>query len=46
MRDPTIISITLYKGLDFKDHTNAYSTESYVDIMEEAENDMPEKPPF
>ncbi|WP_197027545.1 hypothetical protein [Marinobacterium lacunae] len=41
-----IVSITLYKGLEFKDYTNDSSVESYVEIIEGDENDMPEKPPF
>jgi hypothetical protein len=41
-----IISITIYKGMEFKGHTNDSSTESYVEIIEESKNDMPTKPPF
>lgn len=41
-----IISVTIYKGLEFKDHVNGSSTESYVEIIEESNNDMPAKPPF
>ncbi len=41
-----IISITLYKGLEFKDYTNDYSNESYIEIIEEEKNEMPVKPPF
>jgi hypothetical protein len=41
-----IIAITLYKGLDFKNFTNASVTESYVEITEDNSNEMPEFPPF
>lgn len=41
-----IIAITLYKGLEFKDHTNDSSRESYVEIIEEEKDDLPETLPF
>ena len=41
-----IISMTLYKGLELKDHDNNSSTESYIEIVEEDKNEMPAKPPF
>ena len=41
-----IIAITLYKGLEFKDHANDSSTDSYIEIVEEDKNEMPVKPPF
>lgn len=41
-----IISVTLYKGLEFKDSSNGTRTQSYVEILEEKDNVMPENPPF
>lgn len=41
-----IIAITLYKGLEFKKYSNGTVTESYVEITEEENNEMPDKPPF
>lgn len=41
-----IISITLYKGLEFKDYSSVYpSNESHVQIKE-GDNELPEKPPY
>lgn len=41
-----VISITLYQGLEFKNNQNDSVTESYVEIIEADDNEMPEKPPF
>ncbi|ANG63497.1 hypothetical protein A8C75_14135 [Marinobacterium aestuarii] len=41
-----VISITLYKGLEFKNNQNDSVTDSYVEIIEADDNEMPEKPPF
>jgi len=41
-----IVSITLYKGLEFKDYIDKGVTESYVEVIESAKDEMPNKPPF
>lgn len=41
-----IISITLYKGLEFKDYSEGTTTESYVEIIEDDDNEIPDAPPF
>lgn len=41
-----IISITIYKGLEFKDYSEGTITESYVEIVEDNDNEIPKKPPF
>jgi len=41
-----IISITIYKGLEFKEYNNKTTSETYIEIIEDDSNEMPDKPPF
>tara|TARA_B100001059_G_C17827077_1_gene582071 strand:- start:563 stop:901 length:339 start_codon:yes stop_codon:yes gene_type:complete len=42
-----IVSVTLYKGLEFKDYSKSkVETESFVEFTGEKSDEMPEKPPI
>lgn len=42
-----IISVTLYKGLEFKDYSKSkIQTESFIEFTEEESDEMPDKPPI
>jgi len=41
-----VICLTLFKGLELRDHGRTSYSETITDITEDKKNDLPKKPPF